>query len=292
MATRPLILYHGPNCLDGWTACWAALLRLGEHVQALPVSYNQPPPKEALEAGIGERDLFILDFSYPRDVLMRLADRNKVVVLDHHDTARKDLEGFSYPNLQIVFDLEKSGAMLAWEYFHPLQELSWLVHYAQDRDLWRWKLPNSRALSAYLHSIPWTFEVWTRLHQEWAGQQYHEQNDWGDFPAWRDYVKEGEAILRYQEKVIQLHVAQAREIELDGHKVLSVNATTLVSEITGRLAQGRPFGVSWHNRSDGKRVFSLRSDQAGLHVGEIAKRFGGGGHPRAAGFEVDYGEPS
>jgi len=34
-------------------------------------------------------------------------------------------------------------------------------------------------------------------------------------------------------------------------------------------------------------VFSLRSQEGGIDVSEIAIKFGGGGHKHAAGFKVD-----
>jgi nanoRNase/pAp phosphatase (c-di-AMP/oligoRNAs hydrolase) len=71
---------------------------------------------------------------------------------------------------------------------------------------------------------------------------------------------------------------------LDGHKVLAVNATCLMSEIGERLAQGRPFGATYFVREDGKRVWSLRSCEGGIDVSDVARRRGGGGHRAAAGF--------
>jgi len=52
-------------------------------------------------------------------------------------------------------------------------------------------------------------------------------------------------------------------------------------------AAGRPFGVCYFELG-GKRVYSLRSVH-GVDVSEIAKAYGGGGHPAAAGFEVPVG---
>lgn len=97
-------------------------------------------------------------------------------------------------------------------------------------------------------------------------------------------VNEGEAILRYQAQLVESAVANAIEIELDGYKILAVNATCLISEICERLAQGKPFGASYFIHGDGRKIWSLRSREGGIDVSEIAKRHGGGGHRAAAGF--------
>jgi nanoRNase/pAp phosphatase (c-di-AMP/oligoRNAs hydrolase) len=64
-----------------------------------------------------------------------------------------------------------------------------------------------------------------------------------------------------------------------------VNATCLFSEIAGELAQDEQFAACYFDRRDGKRQWSLRSDDNGLDVSAIAKAHSGGGHYHAAGFE-------
>ncbi len=58
------------------------------------------------------------------------------------------------------------------------------------------------------------------------------------------------------------------------------------SEVCGSLAIENPFAMSYFDTADGFRVFSLRSTPTGLDVGEIARRYGGGGHKHAAGFRI------
>ncbi len=83
---------------------------------------------------------------------------------------------------------------------------------------------------------------------------------------------------------VEEQIKHASEIELDGYKVLAVNATHLTSEIAGKLAESRAFGACFFIRSDGLRVWSLRSTDNGVDVSEIARRHGGGGHRNAAGW--------
>lgn len=103
-------------------------------------------------------------------------------------------------------------------------------------------------------------------------------------------VGEGAAILRFTEQLIDAAVRNATEIEMAGHKVLctNVSSSALISDVGHRLAIDRPFGVTWFKKGD-KTVYSLRSTPAGLDVSEIAKKYGGGGHRNAAGFNDDDG---
>lgn len=272
MNTPPLVLYHD-NCADGFCAAWL-FSKVFPGADFMPVQYGQQPPD------VTGREVYIVDFSYKRGPLLQMAEQAaRIVVLDHHKTAAKELEGIEQnERLQITFDMEKSGGRLAWEYLQGIrgagpfffQNRPWLVDYTEDRDLWRWKKPYSKEVNAVLRSYPMDLKTWDRLNCYEA----------------KHFVSEGEAILRAQAIVVGQHVRNAHEIELDGHKVLCVNATCFQSEIGNELCKGRPFSVTWFEGDDNERVYSLRSDESGIDVSKIAEAHGGGGHRHAAGFRA------
>lgn len=276
------VLHHA-NCWDGFCAAWVARGVLGEQdVEYIPVNYGQEPPD------VAGCEVFILDFSYKRPVLEEMAKKAATLVLiDHHKTAAADLEGWHSTNsaqigtitrgrgdVYCIFDMGKSGGRLTWDFFHGNKPSPWLVDYTEDRDLWRWKLEASREINANLRSYPLDFDLWDDLVEEDGG-----------WKSWESFKDAGKAILRRERQIIDDHLRHAREIEMDGHKILAVNATVLFSDIAGELAKDRPFGACYFDRQDGKRQWSLRSRESGVDVAEIAKRHGGGGHRNAAGFE-------
>lgn len=260
---KGLVIFHA-GCWDGHCAAWLMHHFSGMDLDYHAAQYGEPPPD------VADRDVWVLDFSYPRVVLKTMdATARSLTVLDHHKTAQADLEGLPY----CVFDMNLSGGQLTWAWLRGIQERPWLVDYTADRDLWRWALPDSKEVNAALRSYPLDFEVWDRLYL--VGSE-----------SLMSLKADGTAILRAEEVTIQAHLARAREIDFDGHRILSVNATSLFSEIAGRLAEGRDFGMCWFER-DGLRQYSLRSREGGIDVSEIAKAHGGGGHRHAAGFEVE-----
>lgn len=281
---KPLVIYHA-NCWDGFCAAWVARMALGD-IEAVPAYYGTPHPCMAF------REVYILDFSYKRNEMRAiLSEAQSVVVLDHHKTAQAELDGLidefiMRPDLiqnkagsalpYIRFDMGKSGGRLAWEYFALIggwqgMDAPWLVDYTEDRDLWRHALPESENINAALRSYPLDFALWDEFNAS-VGQR-------------EMFKREGAAIRRAERAIVDSHVHNAREIEMDGHKILAVNATVLFSEIAGRLAEDRPFAACYFDRQDGKRQWSLRSRDGGIDVSEIAKARGGGGHAQAAGFE-------
>jgi uncharacterized protein len=152
---RTLCIYHG-NCADGFGAAWAVR-------QAIPTAdfyaatYQAPPPEVTGKAVV------MVDFSYKRPVLLEMASKaESILILDHHKSAAEDLVDLP-ANVVAVFDMERSGAMMAWQHFFPEVPAPRLIEHIQDRDLWRFALPGTREIQANVFSYPYDFGVWDRL---------------------------------------------------------------------------------------------------------------------------------
>ena len=265
------VIYH-EGCHDGFTAAYAAWLSLGQQAAYIPSRYGQRPP----ELQPGSR-LYILDFSYPRDTTIQLGQQYHLTLLDHHQTAEEQLQDIT----GCLIDTSKSGAVLAWENFFPNHRIPPLMSYVQDADLWKWQLPHSRAITAYIASFNFEFQQWanisTALEQDFA-----------------KVVAEGEPILRYQEKLVAQLAARATTQKVAGHRVPTVNAPILQSEVAHKLLDLHPKRAFAAVYSDTKntRKWSLRSRQ-NFDVARIAEQYGGGGHPGASGFthRIQTGSP-
>jgi len=290
---NPLVIYHD-NCWDGFCAAW--LLHLAyPNAEFFPAQYGNPPPD------VKGRSVFVVDFSYPRQMTLGMIHdtRGRIVILDHHKTAEeelKDVASLCYKDTLdqmpwIEFDMNRSGGRMTWEYLctsnrivdillsrgHTMgcglcrDKAPWLVDYTEDRDLWRHSLPDTKELNAYLRSLHRDFDLWDSLSL-------------ADESALKVFASSGSTILRIQDQVVDHHVSKAYEMEMDGHKILAVNATIHSSEIAGKLAIGRPFGATYFCQQN-QRIWSLRSSHDGIDVSAIAKLRGGGGHARASGFQ-------
>lgn len=262
-----LLITHA-ECSDGFTAAWVAHRALQGCADLHPGYYGTEPPD------CSGRDVIIADFSYKRPAMEKIAaECASLVVLEHHVTARDELAGDWPSNVQIIFDLNRSGARLAWDYFYPDEPPPWLIAYVEDRDLWRWALPDSRLVSAGIESYPRTLESWDILAAS----------------AVVDVIAEGRIIQRYREICIDAAKRLAREFIVAGHWVPVANCSEMrfASDIAHELSDGRPFAATWWVRADGIIQFSLRSREDGADVSEIAGVYGGGGHRHAAGFQVD-----
>lgn len=276
---KTYVLYHD-NCNDGFGAAWASWLTLGdEDVTYVPVQYGRPLPE--IRDG---STVYIVDFSYDRETLIALSQRSKrVTVLDHHRTAKEALTGLdgTNNNLSITFDMAKSGAVLAWEHFHPGEPLPLLLAYVQDRDLWTWKLPSSREFSAALSLEAREFGRWSDLETSLSDDSLY-------CDALTRFTAKGTVILEYQAGLVAGLAAKAHLARVGGHEVPAVNSPLFQSELGEELCKmhpDSPFAAVYFKLNPAEEVWSLRS-RGGFDVSAVARQLGGGGHPAAAGFKV------
>jgi oligoribonuclease NrnB/cAMP/cGMP phosphodiesterase (DHH superfamily) len=273
------VLYHA-NCMDGVGSAWAARANFyGEPdgaVEYIPVQYGQePPPLDDPERFPNLSSVYILDFSYPRDVLLRWRDRfETILVLDHHKSAEEDLRGLDFAS----FDMDKSGAVMAWEEFHPGVPVPTILRYIQDRDLWRWGLPSSKEVSAYLKLNVRSFWDLDMIHEQFVASR-------GMPPT--EMIQVGRTVLRVQEMMVEEICHKRFLIEVGGYEIPTVNSPILQSEIGEKLCRDnpdRPFSAVYSGNNQ-RAVWSLRS-KGEFDVSKVAREYGGGGHRNAAGFTI------
>lgn len=272
-----VILYHG-NCYDGFGAAWAAWKLYGDRADYRPVLYGQPVPNLRADAHV-----VILDFCYPAKETGELFDKlvlggGGLLVIDHHETARPILDNRAWA----IFDVEHSGAELAWRWFQASSGLPRMVAYLEDRDLWQFKLPHSREVSAYMGSQPFDFATWSEIAEAMERAEGFDR-----------IVVEGTACRRVIDQQVALMADKVVWVELGGHRVPCANATVFFSEVGAELCRRHPeapFSAYYLDRNDGTRQWGLRSEK-GFNVAAVAKLYGGGGHPAAAGFQTSPPPP-
>ncbi len=260
------VLYHG-NCYDGFGAAYSAWKKLGNSAKYIAVSYGSVVPEVKNAEAI-----YIVDFSYDRQTLLDLSFDTKVIVIDHHKTAEENLKDLigKYGNLEIHFNMNKSGALMAWEYFHGdgFKEAPALIRHISDRDLWKFEMAGSKEVHSALVSLPFDFLVWDQLKVD-------------------ELIVEGAACLRFESSVVKKICDKAWLSRIDEYEVPVVNTAAHWSEVGHELLQNypeKPFAACFTIMKSSV-MWSLRGP-GDFDVSEVAKKFGGGGHKSAAGFKV------
>lgn len=267
-----VVIYHA-DCPDGFGAAYAAWKKFSDTASYLPCRAGGDLPKD-----ITGKEIYIVDYSFSKEILQQLLNTNKsVVVIDHHQTAKEAVTSFP----QNIFDNDHSGAVLAWQYFHPETEVPDLLKYVEDHDLWRFALPENREYNVAMGEVPMTFESWDALIEELK-----------DTDALINFIAKGALLAKFEDKLVAKIMGYRERVVFEGREVWAINASRYYRSILGnQLAELNEsfnevaMGIVYYH-SNGEVSISLRS-RGDVDVAVIAQKYGGGGHKNAAAFRVD-----
>ena len=273
MSRKDIVVIYHKRCEDGFGAAYAAWKKFGDAAAYHPAGYGDPVPE-----GLENKEVYILDFCYEAEGVMdRLATiTKKLVVLDHHESSR----GIVTSTPDHVYDAARSGATIAWSYFHPNAPIPRLMGYLEDGDLYRFALPETADIFAYLIVQPFDFEIWDDIARRLED------------PAARGaLLAKAATYSEYFEKLSYLCVEAAKKVRFEGYECYFAKALpsiTMRSYVAHQLyAKLPPFALVVTAHPDGFGV-SIRSDGS-VDVSKIAEKYGGGGHTGSAGFFIPNG---
>jgi len=267
--TKSLVNITHKNCMDGLFSSivvqhYCNLNNI--ELEVIEMQYGDVIPD------LKDKDIIMTDFSFKRNVIETFISNNKsVIVIDHHKTAEDELVDLD----NCIFDMEHSGCVLTWKHFFTNEETPIILKLVEDRDIWKWKLEDSKEFSAGLPLMNFEHTDTFLLLLDKNGIS--------------NIIENGAAVLDYQNSIITKKIKSIKEedyITIDGNKILCINNNNLISEV------GNEFSKLTEQKSavqyfitDKDIVFSLRSIDD-VDVSKIAKLFGGGGHKSAAGFSL------
>lgn len=302
-------VYYHKNCIDGWAAAYAVwssprerTLRVRNQTDAeeIATQYHPMGYGDAVEFPEDMHICYFVDICPTQEQFDDAYSKSeKVVIYDHHDTAKPLIDKFKEDyqrhlgglfqldylaqkgKLEAVYSDYHCGATLTWVMLNTLQagnDLPLLYQYVRDRDLWQWKLPHSREVSAYLASLPKDFETWDALENQL-------QLDYGV----SEVQSAGAAILRSQQQQVESALERVRfQRWCNKDNIPTVNSSVLQSEVAEALYTkypDAPFVVVWFETATHQK-YSIRTTSDTLHVGHLAQGwYGGGGHQKAGGWE-------
>ncbi len=272
-----IVLYHG-NCPDGAGAAWAAWTALKDTAQYIPRYYNHI--NDFSDINCNNAIVYMLDFCFndPKIIKKLCKVAKKVIVIDHHKSAKQVLDKLEYiNNLEKYISMDNSGAILSWKYFHPGTPFPKSLLYIEDRDIWKWKYPESKHFLLALDAFLPRDNFFNYL-------SFANENT-------RTMIDNGLIIESYKNKMLNslqkkwsiktLH-KQEFVIINEGHK-------ELISDIGNIYIQEHNLpSLMWiYNAGTDTTHISFRSADHLIDVADFSKKyFNGGGHRNASGGMV------
>jgi oligoribonuclease NrnB/cAMP/cGMP phosphodiesterase (DHH superfamily) len=275
-----IILYHG-GCKDGFMAAAIGKKRFGEGM----VFYIPLSPNEAtLVASIDtlpyppDTEIYCYDVSFTKKTLDLIIKKYPdIKIFDHHKTTLEAIRMGEYSH-NVHCDIEHSGAVLAWNHLFPGEDVPLAVRYIEDRDLFVNKMAYTEEINTWL----WVCYPCELVEiDRWVALL--------DGESWADVaILQGALILKTHKQLMADIIKTATYHVIGGHKVACVETNLFRTDIGALIynSDAVDYVMIWRTDLSTQKVFvSLRSKT--VDVEAIARRFGGGGHRLAAGFEID-----
>lgn len=274
---KHLVIYHA-HCADGLASAWVIYHYSGllgwpkTEIEYYAANYQQEPP-----ILLGYKNVYIVDFSYKKEILLQMSKQvDKIILLDHHETAIKDLENFIPPkNIEIILDINKAGCQIVWDYFSKQKERPWFIDYIADRDLWKFKLENSKEINAAIAE-----EGYLRSIQKLNELLLKKAND---------LVEIGKQFCKFRDSIIGNLCSKSVKTKFKGYNCYAVNSNIFISELGDYLNKSKydcDIAIIYrYNLKDKLWEYSFRSNK--VNLSELLKPLGGGGHSQAGGLSSE-----
>ena len=273
---RPLILYHGRRCSDGFGAALAAWLFYGDKAEYRGLDHGEIQCAADLGEDLQARAVYVVDFAFEPALMAEIeALVSKLVVLDHHKSAAEKLQGFQCRCGQVHFDMQHSGARLAWEFFHPDKPVPGLIRYIEDRDIWKWEFAESAAFLSALEMEPHDLQRWAEIAAFTPEQE-------------AAFMARGGAMDEKIQKLCADIAKSAHPLVFNGVQGLMANCPGLFHSQVGDILarETGTFALMWSANEHGAKL-GLRS-RSGFDCIPLAESLGGGGHAQACGCKLGH----
>jgi uncharacterized protein len=262
--------------------------------ELFPLGAGQVPVVDA-KTFYTNKTVLLVDVSfkahYLKKVCKHLGDSGRVVIMDHHKSAQRELSGVQFEGrVRVMLDMERAGCQVVWDTL-CLGKRPLLLDYVADRDLWAWRMPHSREVNHYMfvHGLLKESNL-VGMTQLFLHTTATELQPW---------IDEARPLMAAGRVLIDRAVTNASTRSFTtptSRKVYKVKLTSadssVVSDVGHELVQAGncDFAVMWYYDPFSNQFgFSCRSDadRTDIDLSQICAEFeDGGGHPQAAGFRI------
>lgn len=300
-----ICIYHNRD-LDGYASGaivkkWHDSLKFNDYpgkagkgeLKLIGYDYGQPVPYDQIP--VGEK-VIMIDVSLKMDDMLMLAKHTgspqNFIWIDHHISAIKDYEKFmaerkeDYPFLTAVLQDGIAACEVGWNYLFPDQEIPEAIKLLGEYDTWR----NGDKEKWEEEILPFQFGM--RLHCN-SPETFPKALIYNDVEreAWEtvDYiVKKGKIVLQYQAMINEAQCRKAAfEYDFNGYKAICLNGGGFNSDVFKTVYDENKHDIMMPFQFDGKQwIISLYTTKDEIDCSALAKANGGGGHKKAAGFQV------
>lgn len=270
---KTIVLYHA-NCMDGFGAAWAYHYLIGKNAEYYPMNYGDEIPVPVNK----DTNIVMLDFSMKAMEIERLSRLvNTIMIVDHHKSAIEDLKSMPiFFNVSLILDNNHSGCVLTWETFSIMRNdiaVPEFLLLIEDRDLWKFTLPHSKAFHAGASLMMKEFDIWDDLVER---------------DNLLEVINTGTILVKQFDKMVESIASRVDTCAISDISTLSINCPPEYCSETGNylLKKYEKLEVVLLYYMHGQQVKCSLRGKGLVDCSMIASIYGGGGHKNAAGFTV------
>lgn len=288
-----IVIYHSRD-LDGYTS-GAICKKKYQDAILVGFDYGQDVWEKLNSIGVNlaEHHIIMIDVSLKMPEMFDLAKNCKTLTwIDHHISAIKEYEAAKADapeNFIPVLEDGIAACEVGWKYLFPNELMPLTVLLLGEYDTWRqsdmdrWNkmiLPFQFGMRMQCNSAQ-TFPM-ILLETKSNFPQATEK-------AVEKVIETGHIILEYQKMQNQAACGASFEFEFEGLRAICLNGGGFNSDVFKSVYNPNKHDIMMPFRFNGKQkewMFSMYSTKPDIDVSVIAKKWGGGGHKAAAGFQV------
>ena len=282
--------YHNDadgKCAGFWI-CWGAGLTRADRCEFIEMSYEKLFPIDTIHPN---EQIYIVDYSISPDEMRELLKiTTDVTWIDHHKTAIEKCDGFEYDIRGLRYD-GIAACMLTYCYLRHMTDRGFgeikpfdismaddaprFTKLIADWDVWKFDYgDDTRKFITAFNSYDFRpeSEEWNRF----CSRKYV-------LNGVEKLIEEGAAMIKYRDGWAKSYLERfGFETEFEGLKCFAVNLSNCNSEYFKSLPEGKydafmPF--AFNGKKWTVSMYSTTHD-----ISDICKKYGGGGHAKAAGF--------
>ena len=294
------VIYH-KKCPDGFAGFF--ILHKAKKIDKNAIIFPDVPGAKVVPSNIDNKDVIIIDVAYKANIVREIIMRAKsLLFIDHHITIHeeiKELQNQFSDKFRYIFNNNKSGATLTWDFLYPKKKHPYFIDLIEDNDIGRWKMPNIKNFMTGFsvnYDLKLTFDNIKKFNSLLNKSTINKLINKGKiYNEYKSYLTTENA-SRYSVKKFPSNLIYKKFnnfFSKPGQYKVAVYCGSSCpgpSDLAEKILKESDcdFFIAWVLNFD-RNEYILTFRSININVGEIAKLFNGGGHTYAAAcsFKID-----
>lgn len=299
---KHLIYFHsadfdgicGGKIIEKWV-----LEKYNAQPEMRPINYNENP---AFPEDLENYCVYMVDFSLDPEYMLYIKSyAQNFIWCDHHITAIKNSEDFGYTDIKGLRSVSHAGCELAWMYFFEDTPMPYPVKLVGRYDVWDHSNPDALYFqygARYMLGKSDRDTFWKHMLsgvQATPGASasmtlnLSSETDPEATMTFLEAISTGKVIYDYQTSSDEKAAKSiCYEVEFEGLKFIAANRSHINSNFFNSVYDPSVHdGMIRFNKLKDADQWSVSLYTAGdVDLSVIAKKYGGGGHKQACGFQI------